>query len=212
MLTLRRSIKWCSLVTTAPRDEIYLHKTLQSLDLAGWSSPVVQVDNGTRGAWANFRAGLSAVIHYPWTWLLTCQDDMLIASGLREKLERDISQRVPCDIGLLSPYCPSVHQGPDPGWWRLANDDLPRKAYGACLYAWPRHSVVRLLAAPPNPNCIHRVDFWCGKFCRDANLGYYYHTPSLAQHIGDQSSIFRDGNPNTEYRQASDDWLRRTNA
>jgi hypothetical protein len=125
---------------------------------------------------------------------LLCQDDVLLSPGLRADLERRLWPAA--DVGVVSLYCPShhAHAGP-PGFRR---EDRGWDSWGALAYVFPNRSARRLLADAEvldhrdlGPgHGLRNVDGVVGAFCRRQGLGYYVHHPSLAEHVGQTSTLW----------------------
>lgn len=216
---------WAVGITSAPRAEATLQRTLRSLAAAGWPDPHIFAEPDTPlpreaaeltvtrrakplGPWPNWLTALIelAMIDPHADAYLMCQDDVIFASGLRQYLEQTLwpAHR----LGVVSLYCPShcgnghrgyhVHDG---GW----------ETWGALAYVFPNAAVRALTRYAPLINHRHRgpdrgrrhIDCVIGRWCREARLPYYLHTPSLAQHIGEESTIYA-GSTATGRRAARD--------
>ena len=77
--------------------------------------------------------------------------------------------------------------------------DLGWDAWGAQAYVFP-NAAARAFArnarvlnhrnrGPRDGKC--NVDSVVGQWCRDAGLDYFLHTPSLSQHVGDTSTLWK---------------------
>ncbi len=135
-----------------------------------------------------------------------CQDDVLFSVGLREHLEKTLW---PAEkVGLISVYSPSHYaQGNSTGF---IVEDRGWKSWGALAYVFPNRSARQLLSDPKVINHrgfgpaqgLRNIDSVVGAWCKRAGLPYFVHTPSLAQHIGETSTIWQSSR-NTGQRQAS---------
>ena len=127
---------------------------------------------------------------------LMLQDDVLLAANLRGYLERTLWPRR--EVGLVSLYTPShysagksngYHEQPC-GW----------NAWGALAYVFPNPAARALLSDPLVVN--HRrhgpadgsrnIDSVVGLWRQRRRLPYIVHVPSLAQHIGETSTLWPD--------------------
>ena len=104
-------------VTTAPRKEYTLGKTLLSLQRSGFDqirifaepdSPVpggyqVTYRDRTLGPFRNWLASLKDLIRLGGDTILLCQDDIVMCRGVREFLVRDLWPAP--QIGIVSLYC-----------------------------------------------------------------------------------------------------------
>jgi hypothetical protein len=205
---------WAVGVTTAPRRQATLEWTLDSLYRAGWGTPRLFVDSATAiadrfahlpvtlrepavGAWPNFYLGLAELLmrEPEADAYLMVQDDVIFydCEDLRAYLERSLWPAEP--IGAVSLYCPTIYTQPEPGWHRHQGEWV----YGALAFLFPRESAQRLIADLRVLE--HRWSRWNGgKANIDVVIGrwavrhkrpVYYPTPSLVQHIGDTSTIWR---------------------
>ena len=204
---------WSVGVTTAPRRKPTLAVTLASLARAGWDRPRLFAEPGaevpaafsglpvsrrdeTLGAFPNWLLGLAElVLRDPAAdAYLMAQDDVLFSAGLRGYLERTLWPDARC--GVVSVHCPShLSAGLGLGYHAL---DLGWDAWGAQGYVFSNPSA-RALLADPLP-VLHRrhgpreglrnVDSLVGLWCRLRGRAYCVHVPSLAQHVGEASTLW----------------------
>lgn len=207
---------WAVGVTTAPRRLPTLERCVRSIAQAGWQSPRLFVDGdcdipeafghldvshraSTLGAFPNWYLGLTELYlrHPRADAYLMCQDDVLLARGLKEYLEEKLWPAE--EIGVLSLYCPSHEHRDDaagfcvtdPGW----------EAWGALAYLFSNPGVRAFLSDANVLNHRHHgpaeglrnIDSVVGGWCRRRGLPYFVHVPSLAQHIGETSTIWKRG-------------------
>lgn len=179
-------------VTTAPRAVSYLDQTLSSLHAAGFHTVSVVEDAGG-GINATYKAALrQAMKDRDASSVLVCQDDILVARGLRDWLEQ---QSWPDDhVGCLSLYCAQPYHQDDTGWWefplqptRIMRQPWAR-VYGALAMLWPRQSAELFLSATPPFDGRNKVDQLIGKWCMESRRSLWVHSPSLVEHIGDVSA------------------------
>lgn len=208
------ALKWSIGVTTAPRGEATLSRTLASLAAVGFSKPRIFADGPcdvprgyavTRrdkvGGWPNFWLTLTEMIsRTPQADLYAIvQDDVVFCPGLRRYLER---LGFPADAGFVSPFTPAVYNREPPGWNKIPC------GYGmtaAQTVIFPREAAYRFLqdefvvnhrrkAPGPSRNFrgdgLHHIDGVLGEFCQRTGLKNYFHSPSLAQHIGTVSAMY----------------------
>ena len=205
--------QWAVGVTTAPRKESTLLQTLNSLKIAGWDTPRLFVEPGTEippefnrlpislrdetlGAFPNWYLALTELVlrHPRAEAYLLCQDDVLFATDLRDYLEHTLWPAQ--QIGVVSIYCPSHYrQAAKPGFIR---EDQGWYSWGALAYIFSNPSARALLSDSmvlnhrdfgPSEGLRH-IDSVVGYWCERNQLPYYVHSPSLAQHIGDSSTIY----------------------
>lgn len=217
---------WAVGVTTAPRRKPTLERTLRSLARAGWDRPRLFAEPRTEissefenlpitrrdqvlGAFPNwFLALAELVMRQPQAIAyLLCQDDVLFSVGLRSYLEQTLWPDP--RAGVISIHCPShLSRGKSPGYHGL---DLGWSAWGAQAYVFSP-CAARTFLADPLP-LLHRrsgpregtrnIDSLVGLWCRLRDRPYYIHVPSLAQHIGDTSTLW-PGATTRGRRRASD--------
>jgi len=216
--------RWAVGMTTAPRQVPTLEQSLTSLIAAGWSTPRLFAEPGsdiparfghlaiTRrdqllGAFPNWYLALAElVMREPRAdFYLVCQDDVVFSEGLRSYL--DESLRPSPEAGVVSVYCPS-HYATDrvPG---LHVENRGWQSWGALAYALPAASARALLGdlkvlehrlnGPAEG--LRNIDSVVGRWCLETGRDYLVHVPSLAQHIGETSTIWT-GARNAQCRQA----------
>ncbi|HEV3025303.1 MAG TPA: hypothetical protein VGX76_22685 [Pirellulales bacterium] len=213
---------WAVGMTTAPRKEPTIERTLASLAAAGWDTPRVFTEPGVNltgpwerlpitrrdeplGAWPNWFLGLAELVaREPRAdAYFMVQDDVVFCRNLRPYLE---AMLWPCArVGVVSPYCPAPYVRRSTGWHEVT---LGENLAGAVSYIFPNAAARLLLADARVVNHRQRggadglkyIDTVVGRWAAEAALPAFYHTPSLAQHIGDTSVI---------WPQAANDGLRR---
>ncbi|MES2789511.1 MAG: hypothetical protein V4719_07810 [Planctomycetota bacterium] len=217
-------VTWAVGMTTAPRDVPTLERSLNSLVAAGWSSPRLFAEPGTEipvefehlpiarrdqvlGAFPNWYLGLAElVMREPQAdAYLMCQDDVLFAAGLRKYLDESLWLNP--QAGVISVYCPSHYATDrDPGFHA---ENRGWQSWGALAYVLPAASARALLGdgkvlehrlnGPADG--LRNIDSVVGRWCLDTGRTYLVHVPSLAQHIGDTSTIWT-GARNAQRRHA----------
>lgn len=216
--------QWAVGMTTAPRDNPTLQRTLESLAVAGWGDVRLFAEPETEipaafsalpisrrdvrlGAFPNWYLALGELVmrHPLVDAYLLCQDDVVFARGLRTYLEGHLwpSPR----LGVVSVYsaCTQSTQGP----MGFHVDKRGRDVGGALALIFPNPAARAFLGHPYVLNHrrrgpeqgLHHIDAVVGEWCRRTRLPFYLHAPSLAQHIGDTSTIF-PGAANSGHRRA----------
>ncbi|QDV52190.1 glycosyltransferase [Gimesia fumaroli] len=222
-----RNVKhWAVGITTAPRKKSTLLQTLDSLKAAGWDSPRLFAEPGveipfefnrlpvsrrdeTLGAFPNWYLALTElVLRNPRAEaFLLCQDDVLFTSDIRDYLEHSLWPAK--QVGVVSIYCPSHYpQTEKPGFIR---EDRGWKSWGALAYIFSNPAARAILSDSMVLNHrdfgpaegLHHIDSVVGYWCERNQLSYFVHSPSLAQHIGDSSTIYPRANASGN-RQAKD--------
>lgn len=188
-------MQWQVGVTTAPREGVsYLNQTVGSLHDAGWQDVRIFDDDACQlGPWRNFKRAAAALLEDAgrFDWFAIFQDDIMIAKNTREYVERCKTTRDALDLGnVLSLYTAGPHHNIEGGWIAIANDDLPRKCYGALGVVMSRETIEDLLAHEEiGKHVRNKTDFWIGKFCLITEREYLQHSPSLIKHMGEVSSL-----------------------
>lgn len=208
---------WSVGVTTAPRRVGTLEQTLSSLKSAGWEdvrifaepdSPLPKPSAGYQitqrdealGAFANWYLGLSELyLREPRAdAYLICQDDVLLAEGLRAYLEGTLWPSA--SVGVVSVYCPGHVSVGMPSGFHV--DTKGWQTWGALAYVFSNPSVRAFLSDPIVLNHSHHgpdrgrrnIDSLVGAWCERRERPYFVHVPSLAQHIGETTTVWsRDG-------------------
>lgn len=193
-------------VTTAPRKVEYLPQTLDSLTDAGFRNIAVVRDTEDAGPWPTFKKALRSLLNYakPEDWLVVFQDDVRVSRGLSGWL----TEHVPCDrewddVACVSLYCAGPNHQTDYAGWHQYNltDRRWVKAYGACGLMMPADSAQLMLDDNPRPENRSKTDMNVAEWCAGRGLSYLFHSPSLVQHIGAQSTLHSVGL--TKHRKAS---------
>lgn len=209
--------RWAVGITTAPRESETVARMAESLGAAGWdldtvhlfAEPDAQVPgsfadamvsrrNATLGAWPNFLLGLMELtLRDPHAdAYLMCQDDAIFCKGLRDYLEDSLWPAT--RLGVVSLHTAS----------HLASDELsgfyPSRegwgAWGAMGYIFPNASARAFLRHPMVGNHRNRgrseglcnIDSIVGEWCLRSGLDFYLHAPSLCQHIGETSTLWKN--------------------
>jgi hypothetical protein len=209
--------KWSVGMTTAPRRQPTLEQTVASIQNAGWDGEnEIQIfaEPGTRipksiqnaqifrrkeklGAWPNwFLALTEMVLRDPLAdAYLMLQDDAVFCSGLREYLERTLW---PANkTGVVSLHTPSHHsRGEMMGFFPL---NVGWGAWGAMAFVFP-NAIARAILSDPKivshrnrgmGEGMHNVDSLIGDWCRRREFPYFLHSPSLAEHIGFTTTLWK---------------------
>ena len=200
---------------TAPRKEVTITRSIESLAAAGWKQiqvfaepdstlpenvmgiTVTQRDK-TLGAFPNWYLSLTEMyLKSPHAdAYLICQDDVLISHQTRPYLENCLWPAT--EVGVISLYCPSHEHREEiqgfisitPGW----------DAWGALAYVFSNPGLREFLSDRIVLNHRHHgpdkglrnIDSVVGSWCKRRHLPYFVHIPTLAQHIGDTSTIWKN--------------------
>jgi hypothetical protein len=222
--------RWSVGVTTAPRPTSTLAECLASLSRAGWDNPRLFVDGDADvpdpfqnlrrthrapqlGAWPSFYLALAELLmREPGAHaFLIVQDDVVFASGfddVRAYLEQVLwPGRTP---GIVSLLCPRPYTRPEPGWYRFHGDWI----WGAQAFAFSPNAAREFLGDSRvirhrdthERNPLADIDWCVGQWASRHRRPIYYPTPSLVQHVGLTSSLWKSRRP-WGYRRAS--WFAR---
>jgi hypothetical protein len=203
--------RWAVGMTTARRSPSTVERTLESLAMAGWREVRVFAEagadvpvregvsltrrDGVLGAWRNWFLSLAELyLRAPQAdAYLMVQDDVVFCRGVRELLEKLLwpSQRV----GVVSVYSAQGSGVHRPGFYR----EQPVGGFlGALTYIFPPAGVRSLLRDPaalahhlrPGATGTWGIDVVVGEWSRRRGMPAFFHRPSLAQHIGDTSTVW----------------------
>jgi len=179
---------WCVGITTIPTREDYFHKTVDSLASAGWRNPLVfRDDPPARGIWKNWHRALSEMtIREPNAdAYLIVQDDVVFSHCVRQYLEASLWP--PGRVGLCSIYTPATYDTGN-GWFITNRGE---NLWGACAWVFPPDVAKELLHAKVIAEWDRKrnVEMAIGTWAQNEHRLVYYHTPSLAQHVGEESTI-----------------------
>ena len=208
--------RWALGVTTAPRRQPTLAFCLDSLTRAGWDNPCsthLFVDSAVSiperfshlpltfrdnkiGAWPNYYLALMEMLmHDPEAdAFFLVQDDVIFYD--RQNLRAHLEQVLwPADqLGLVSLYCSKAYTRRKSGWHKKKG----RWVWGALAFIFPRELAKRFVCDPmvldhrwrgPKTGLVV-IDLVIGDWASRHRVPIYYPCPSLAQHIGDTSTIW----------------------
>ncbi len=206
--------RWAVGVTTAPRLAPTLGECLVSLASAGWDHPRLFVDgavlvppafaglartdrNPQLGAWPSYYLALGELLmREPHAdAYLIAQDDALFAADLdiRAYLERVLwPGKTPWIVSL---FCPRPYTQERPGWYPFPGVWV----WGAQAFVFSREAAQGFLADlevvrhrwARHRNPVADIDWRVGLWARARRRPIYYPTPSLVQHIGEVSSLWK---------------------
>lgn len=209
-------MKWALGMTIAPRSPATYIKTLDSLAETGWEEVTLFIEPGvtdipqpcnvvlrseTLGGWKNFYYGLSELVEkYP---KVDCygmiQDDVVFCKGIRSYLEKTLWPSKDC--GMVSVYNPECYGKNKPrGWFEI---NVGNALWGN-LAVFFKPSVAKKFVLKNIHSSDYHIDNTIGQFLKDNKTPPYYHTPSLAQHIGHDTTIWAKSNTVSGSRMASD--------
>lgn len=207
-------------VTTAPRTVETLTQCLDACHAGGFE-PIVFAEPGspvpsgvetvrreiTLGAWPNYRETLREMVDRTTDSeaILLLQDDTIVAShDGAEDLHHYLCRVIWPDAGVVSIYCAKPYAQDVPGWYAP-----PRRwVWGACAFVWRRAEAAHFLRkfAPrwDREGRTRHIDVAIGRWAHRFGVPIRYCSPSLAQHIGNTSTLWGRGNLATGKRAARD--------
>jgi hypothetical protein len=186
-------MKWAAGILTAPRPLPTLATTLASLERAGWAEVLVVPDARGMG---HFRAWLDVLARLVDDMpdvdaYLVCEDDAVFCRGLRDYLEQTLWPADRTTVALCSLFTPEIYRLRQRGW-----HVEQRGLWLVSSVAWaiPPEAAREMLDAFGHVQfCPRGADSMIGQWAADAaRLTAWYHTPSLAQHIGLANSALGD--------------------
>lgn len=200
-------------MTSCPRPDPYILRAFDSLRAAGFAQPVelfcepgeyplehlkhahVHENPRTLGCFQNWRHSLKWMVDCAEAdWILMIQDDTIWRDDAARVLTAAINNPKLAEVGFLSPYTSRamVHPGPAKQGWQKPKL-TPYSFWGALALCLPLESARALLRYPRFRDHEHhrKVDVTVGHCFREMGKAMYVHLPSLANHIGDVSTLGR---------------------
>lgn len=189
-----------------------LADTLRALAAAGWPEPLL-VDGSpplgarsspigcTQGYMRMFRAVLDRPGIEQYDGLLAVEDDVVLNRNVRAYLDRLPWPGNPARVGLCSVYCPEAYSNHNRpfgvcGRWHREIRGPSLAGSQAWIYPLPRlPDLLAFLAAATKG-----IDVEVGQWTHERDLDVWYHTPSLAQHVGIGNSAVGYPDLGTIYR------------
>jgi hypothetical protein len=214
---------WAVGVTTAPRKEPTLARTLGSLAAAGWPNPRLFAEQGSDiptsfggsvtwrtppiGAWSNWFTALGELYQREpqADAFLLIQDDVVFVQGLRDYLEVELwpDERT----GVVSVYTSAMYVPQRPGFAQLRHSV---GLIGALALIFPPSAVRSLLSdafalrhSLNERNGQRDIDQVIAHWSLRTKRPLYVHSPSLGQHIGQTSTVW-EGAHASGHRRAGD--------
>lgn len=205
---------WAVGVTTAPRKKETLWECLNSIKSAGWDDIRIFAEPRTKipteyawcartlrdlslGAFPNWYLALAElVMRNPRVdAYLLVQDDAVFARNSRKYLETTLWPSG-C-VGAVSVYCPSHYSKQEQRGFVL--EQRGAATWGALAYIFPNRSARHIVGSIEVVNHRHHgrddgmrnIDNLVGSWCLKMGLEYFVHEPSLVQHIGATSTIWK---------------------
>ena len=193
------SPSWAVGIVTAPRRKPTLSRSLTSLQSAGFD-PIVFAEpcsdlsgvNGKTvierhrklGGWSNWFAALQHLVSLNSDLILLCQDDVIYTRNIRSYIEKVW----PRGAEIISFYCSSAYVAEPPFF---QHTPPPWGIRGALTLTFPRQTAERILESKLLRDYGRQsaVDGIIGKWARRQGVDVFFCYPSLADHIGNTSTI-----------------------
>ena len=184
-------------VTTSPRKECYLGRTLESLAHAGFPPPTVYAEPGSEvpdgydtafrsqhmGAFANWRQSLKDLSNTESEYVLLVQDDAIFCRNVLPFLAQ---QKWWDGDGVVSLYCSSARATGE-GTVTISSSNI----WGALALLFPTDVARSVVGHPMGASwrSTKKIDVFMGKCMQSLRKRVRAYSPSLAQHIGAVSAI-----------------------
>lgn len=205
-------------MTTCPRAEGTLQRAAESLRDAGFDEPlhlfaepgssdikdlpgaISHCNPTTLGCTANWKNAVEWLLeHTAADWFLLLQDDVIWQWGAATVLRTAIDSSSPARIGFLSAYTSPamIPRRPADGWQEALFPNRHywgiKKFWGALALAIPRDAAADLVRSPRYLAHHHtrKLDELVGDCFHDLGRSCQVYVPSLADHIGEQSTLGR---------------------
>jgi hypothetical protein len=207
--------KWAVGIVTAPRDGVsYLEQTTESLLAAGFADFTIFGEPGcdltaypkhtirpvVYGDWTNWFCGLAETIYRnpEADYVAMFEDDVVVCKNSRRYLEESLPQLD--EFATFSLYTPGIYHKQSARLFH--NQQNGPETVSTLSVVFRMETALRFLADPMNVG--HRSsgrnyfgkdisntgkDIVIGLWAESLGLPIYFHTPSLAQHIGDVSTL-----------------------
>lgn len=205
---------WAVGITSAPRREPTLDRTRDSLAQAGWTEPHLFLDGPVSrdhdrcfasvthrdpavGAWPNYFLSLAELLmrNPQAEAYLLLQDDVCVYphSSVRPYLEQMLWPGA--SGGLVSLYCPKSYTSAKDGWTTHPGQWL----WGALAFIFSRNAARKFLSSQmvlqhrwqPGSEGLAHIDRLIGQWAFRERIPIWYPTPSIVQHIGRTSAIWK---------------------
>lgn len=200
---------WAVGVTTAARRIPTLELCLTSLAAAGWQRPKLFIDGDlqlprpalalpqtvrypTTGAWSNYYHSLAELLETTRaSFLMIVQDDAWWPTQLPVRQYLEQIHWPSCDRFIVSAYCCANDTSPIAGWRQYG--DIWK--YGAVALIFSRSAAAAFISDPVvssyGKEQFAGIDSIIGEWAERNRIPLFIPTPSLVQHIGDVSTLWR---------------------
>ena len=185
---------------------IFSEPGVKQLDYGHWHyNPV------TLGAVRNWLSALKVMLNYSFEYLMICEDDAtwkqnVVGPSSAETLRCAMLSKHPFDVplkelGFISPYCSRINtfklreasyswhepRMPTWGWCGALCILMPR--HFAELVASRRKQFIEYASEKTKTGTPIHLDYAIGEMAKRNSLKIITHTPSLIQHIGEESTF-----------------------
>ena len=216
---------WAIGITVSPRPNKteYHTRTIDSVIKAGWNAPHLFAEpeiniedrhlslprtdrKKVYGCWKNWFEGLKELVEtYPDADCYgMIQDDVVFCRGVRIFLEKALWPNT--DVGLVSVFTPSHYSETKPGFYRR---NYSGKLWMAQTFFFPPG---RAKSCISHKVCTghkgdRNIDNIVGRWLNRIKCPPYYFSPSLAQHIGETSTLWDNSLNQAEGRKSAKDFV-----
>jgi len=211
-------LKWMVGVTTSPRRIATLEKCLDSILAAGWTDPLLFVDGDVdvspkfahletcrrstaSGAFPNYVLSMSELyLRDPFAdaYMIVQDDAMFLPStAVREYVDQVLwpTQDATEGPAIASLYCSTRYKQSTSGWHQFPESWV----WGAVAFVFSRDAIVELLQTPelwrhrakPGDEGLAQIDVVIGSIAQEKKMPVFHPSPSLVQHIGTISTIWK---------------------
>lgn len=178
-------------ITTSPRKISTLETTINSLIDSGISREKIILfdDSGPikLGAWKNWYRGLEWLYNNTADeWLYLFQDDIIFSHNWNTYFEK---ASVPTDAAICSIFSPAKYKlGKEVGWYDVAD----RSLWCCQAFIIRRASAAEILKSRVvwSIRGDRQIDNRIGLWLEQSRNKIYYHSPSLVEHVGDESTLW----------------------
>lgn len=195
--------QWAVGMLSAPRREHTVGRVLESLARAGFSNVLTCSDIERRGhtrSWLHVLRLLLQMSPNADAYFV-CEDDVVFCLGLRDYLERSLWPAQRETVAICSPYSPTPYCRSTRGW-HCENHGFSLISSLTWILS-PETARAILSRFDSNDSFSYNADAIIGDWALRADKSVWYHTPSLAQHVGLGNSALGD-NSISDIRQAVD--------
>lgn len=198
----KRPWNWAIGMTTADRPRPTLGRSLESFRGTGFDAPTVFYDTEKRGGAWNVHRALSTLLETNPNAdaFAVIEDDVVFARNIRMHLEKQLWPGDEENVCICSAFTPSWYLHDNERWWKSDQGELTYMSQFRIYHP----AVARKLAeAMPKSDDFssgrRQTDRIVARWAERNGVGIYFHSPSLAQHIGTGNASY-PGRTGRNYR------------